>query len=942
MSYLENIVASGNNPQALESLYQTVLKENNVADFKADLQTCHQQTPGNILYAAWHYRLQHVAEQPDIRKVNWKLAIPLSIILSLVFWVLSLDNLHLVFADQQPYLVQFWALIAAGFVITFLTLTIKGHYKRAMAVVIGLLLFGAYAMFFSLVPNDRNYQILASIHLVGLAWIGVGVVVLGRKASHPNRFAFLIKSIEVFVIAGIYAIGGAIFVGITVGLFDTINIRIPSEIERLFFPGGAGLIILLATASSYDPWKEPATQNFRYGLSKLISTLMRLLMPLTLLVLVIFSFFILQPDNFWIPFNDRDALIIYNAMLFAVVFLLVEAIPVDAQDLLLNMQIALRRGIIAVALLAVLVSVYAMSATLYRTYLGTLTMNRMAVIGWNTINIGILMLLVYKLFRPGQAGWIRAGQSAFSLGMIGYIIWTIFVILSVPFIFGGGRATGWIRPAPAIDVPGEPPKPAVTAPPTAPRVIISAPRAIVKPTATPTDLTELPPSCPPDCAQADLSGAYLTEVDLQGADLTRANLRRADLSGADLRETNLRGADMRGADLHGANLRGASLHQTNIDQATRLDDKWRTVWQILNQSADQRNLAAGGSLDLEGTDLRGANLRGANLAFGSLSQADISGADLTGANLSNVSFYQTTLDEATQLDDKWRLVWEIVNNEASGRDLSGLNLSQANFSGVDLSYANLSRAVLTGTNLSKTNLYGADLRGAILTEPDPTGGQPHHAILNRADLAGVKIDDTTQIEQKWRLVWEIVNRDVQNHDLSGADLREADLHEVDLSGLMLVGTRFENANLQNANLTGADLNGAFLQNANLIGANLTAANLFEAHLNGARLPVDLTEVNFRKADLRGIDLWGVNLSGLNLSRANLQRVNLAEADLSEADLSEAHLEGAYLWQANLSGANLRGAYLDNTYLHDANQAGVDFTGAEFGQTVMPNGEIHDE
>jgi len=939
MPYLQSIISSSNDPQSLENLYQTARQENEVAEFAASLQTCYQEAPENILYSAWHYRLQQVEEQSDTRKVNWKLAIPLSIILSLIFWVLALEDLALNFADQQPYLVQLWSLIAGSIIIAFLALTIKKHGKRAVAVVIGFLLFGAYAMLFSLLPNDRNYQILASIHLIALAWIGVGVFILGRKAGYQNRFAFLIKSIEIFVIGGIYAIGGAVFVGITYGLFDTINVRIPPTIERLIFPGGAGLIILLAAASTYDPLQQPIAQNFRHGLSKLISTLMRLLLPLTLLVLIIFTFFILQPDNFWIPFNDRDALIIYNAMLFAVVFLLVGAIPISTDDLPARMQTALRRGIIAVAILTVLVSLYAMSATLYRTYLGTLTMNRMTVIGWNTINIAILMLLAYKLVKPGQAGWIHAGQSAFSMGMVAYIIWTIFVLLSVPFIFSGGWAMGWQQPAPVIE-PEEQEKP-----PSPTAIIkstpISAPRAAVIPTATPTTLTTLPPQCPPDCAEADLTGAYLPEIDLREADLTNAGLREADLSFADLRDANLRGADLRGADLRGARLEGAGLHQSTIDRTTQMEDKWRTVWQILNQSAENRDLTMRGGVYLSQADLRGANLRGANLTSGSLSETDLRGADLTGANLNNVSLYKTNIDETTQLDDKWRLVWEIVNQGGSGLDLRGVNLSQANLADADLSYANLSRAVLTDTNLSNANLYGSDLRGAILTAPDPHGGKPHQAILNQADLAGVKINDATQMEDKWRLVWEIVNQGARSRNLSGADLSDADLHDIDLSGIMLVGTRLAGANLRNANLSGADLNGAFLQNADLTGANLSGANFFEAQLAGSTLPVALAGANFRKADLRGMDLHSVNLRGLNLSRANLQGANLAEADLREADLSEAHLENTYLWRADLSNANMRGTYLNNTYLKDANISGVDLTGTEFEQTVMPNGEIYE-
>ncbi len=935
MQYLEAIRSGHDNPRLLEDLFQSAKQESRLAEFAADLLACRQESPDNILYAAWHYRLQRSEDEAEGRDVNWKLAVPLALIIGLIFWVLSLDDLHLKFADGMPYLTQVWSLIASALVIAFLTLTAKKQGKPAIAILSGFLAFGAYSLVFSILPNDRNYQTLVSVHLPLLAWIGVGLTVLWRRADPQNRFTFLIKSIEMLVRCGVYAIGGAAFVAMTYGLFQTIDVHIPPEIERLFFPGGIGVIILLATASTYDPLLEPAAQNFRHGLSKLVSTLMRLLLPLTLLVLIVFSYFILQPKNFWIPFNNRDALITYNAVLFAVVFLLVGAVPVRATDLPQKVQSALRKGVMAVAILTVLVSLYAMSATIYRTYLGVITMNRMAVIGWNTINIGILLLLIYRLLRSGRDQWVHSAQSAFSTGMVAYIIWSVFVILSVPFIFGQGLSMGWSPPSQTAAVPGEIPGPAEAVTPTSVPVVPGAerprPREMVIPTPTPARLTQLPGGCPPACSSLNLADAYLPGINLQ-----HANLTHTDLHGANLGAADLRGADLRGADLGQATLDGVDLRGTQIDTTTQMEDRWRLVWQILNQGAQNRNLIG---QNLSRANLSGADLRGVDLSFGSLSEADLRGADLTGANLSQVSLQKSIIDEATHLDPKWRLAWEIVNQGGSGRNLSGVDLSGADLSNADLSWAILSQAILTDTNLSAANLYGADLSGAVLTAPYLEDETPHSAILYRADLAGVRMDSTTQIEEKWRLAWEIVNLGGKSRDLSGADLAGADLHEIDLSGAVLIGARLDGADLRDADLRGADLNGASLRDADLRGADLTGANFFEAHLVGAILPADLGGANLRKADLRGANLWGFNLSGLNLSRADLNGANLAEADLRDADLSEAHLERAYLWKADLRGANLRGVYLDDAYLWGANLDEVDLTGAELDRTILPDGTI---
>jgi uncharacterized protein YjbI with pentapeptide repeats len=944
MQYVEEIRSGHSDPSLLESLFQAAQQENRVPDFAAALASCRQEAPHNLLYGAWHHRLQQAAEQPEVTNVNWKLAVPLAVVAGLSLWVLSLPELDLNFADGMPYVAQVWAPLVGVFIIGFLTLTAKSHLHRAVAVLIGLLAFGAYAMLFSILPNDRNYQTLAAVHVPLLAWIGVGIVVLGQGSDHRDRFGFLIKSIEVLVRCGIYAAGGGVFVALTYALFQSIDVRIPPSVERLLFPGGIGVILLLATASTYDPHLKPLAQNFRSGLSKVVSTLMRLLLPLTLLVLLIFSFFILQPDNFWIPFNNRDALITYNAVLFAVVFLILGAVPVGARDLPRRIQSILRKGAVAVATLTVLVSLYAMSATLYRTYLGTITMNRMAVIGWNTINIGILVLLVYRILRSGPDGWVYAAQSAFGSGMNAYVVWSVFVVLSVPFIFGHGLAMGWSRPAQPASVPvATPDTPATTVPDATPAVSQAAnptARSQVVPTATPGSLSQLPAGCPPACSSAGLAGAYLPEVDWREADVSGADLRGADLQGADLRGANLRGADLRGADLRSARLEGASLQASRIDRATRLDDKWRWTWQLLNQSVQGRDLSAQ-RLDLSRADLSGADLRGVRLAFSSLAEANLSGADLRGADLNNVSLHGVLLDENTQLDAKWRLVWDILEHGGAGRDLAGADLSQADLSQADLGQADLRRAVLTETNLSGASLYGADLRGAVLSAPDPHSGPPHVAVLEQADLAGVKLDETTQIEEKWRRVWQVVNYGARGGDLSGTGLSGADLHEIDLSGASLVGARLDGANLREADLRGADLNGATLRGADLTEARLAEANFYEAQLSGARLPADLAGANLRKANLNGADLWGYNLSGLNLSRAELRGANLAQADLHQADLSEAHLEGAYLWLADLSGANLRGVYLDDAYLWGASLDGVDLTGAEISRTVMPDGTLRE-
>ena len=319
----------------------------------------------------------------------------------------------------------------------FMTLTAKKNIVRALALSLGLAAVTAYVMLFApgleVSWKINHYLDIAAIHIPLLCWIALGISVLGFKSSTTDRFAFMIKSIEVIITAGLYLIAGMAFGGITVGMFAALSIDLPELWLRLIAAGGFGLLPVLAVASVYDPTVPPEQQDFDQGLSKFIATMMRLFLPLTLAVLAIYI--IVIPFNFWEPFNNRDVLIVYNLMLFAIMGLLLGVTPIRGDDLSPQLQKWLRNGILAVAILSVLVSIYALSATAYRTIDGGVTINRLTILGWNSLNIVILLTLIFKQLKDHQEGWITSHQTVFSLGTNAYWIWAAFLLLAIPWLF---------------------------------------------------------------------------------------------------------------------------------------------------------------------------------------------------------------------------------------------------------------------------------------------------------------------------------------------------------------------------------------------------------------------------------------------------------------------------------------------------------------------------
>ncbi|QKQ75620.1 pentapeptide repeat-containing protein [Nostoc sp. TCL240-02] len=208
-------------------------------------------------------------------------------------------------------------------------------------------------------------------------------------------------------------------------------------------------------------------------------------------------------------------------------------------------------------------------------------------------------------------------------------------------------------------------------------------------------------------------------------------------------------------------------------------------------------------------------------------------------------------------------------------------------------------------------------------------------------------DESSESNEKWRLVQEIISQPINMRRLSGVDLSDADLSGADLSDANLIGADLIDAdlidaNLIFANLIGANLNRANLSLANLRFANLSSADLSRANLRGARLgTANLSGATLGTANLSSAELSRANLSDTNLSRANLSDTNLSRANLSGAKLNNANLSDTNLSRANLSRANLSDADLSRANLSDADLRNANLSGAVLNDADLRNANLSD-
>jgi hypothetical protein len=424
-------------PEQLERLYRQAVRKGEGRAFGAAMDALYAEMPDNLLLAAWHHRLAAESISGPARMGrSWLWAALLGIPLGLVFWWLSDFERYRVRFDL-PWLLFVWAPLTALFVLAFLSIAGQRRLRRLALILAGLTLLIAYAYFAEGLIYDvtfkRQYLLLGAIHLVLASWAAVGFYVLAGQGDPESRFAYLAKSLETVVMGGLSLITLAIFSLITMGLFDALGISLGDKSMRLLGFGGAGLIPVLAVAAVYDPPLPMREQDFRTGLGRFIATLLYLFLPLAIVVLLVYIGLI--PFHFKEPFYRREVLIIYNVMLFAVIGLLLGVTPAVPEALSAAARRWLRLGMMVLTASAEVISLYALAAIAFRTWWDGFTPNRITVIGWNLINIGLLGLMLYHQWRGGDGGWVEGTRRTFAQATWPYLAWGAFLLLGLPWLF---------------------------------------------------------------------------------------------------------------------------------------------------------------------------------------------------------------------------------------------------------------------------------------------------------------------------------------------------------------------------------------------------------------------------------------------------------------------------------------------------------------------------
>ena len=305
--------------------------------------------------------------------------------------------------------------------------------RRTYGIGAGLVLLVALLSGLTVWGRPDDVAILTAIHLPFVVWMVVGWTVSRPHEGDDQPFAYLLKSVETVVAAGLYLMAGMVFVGLTFGIFQVFGVQLPETVIVRVAAFGLGVVPLLAFASVYDPHTSPLGQSWSRGLARLVRILPRLMLPAAIGILLIYVLW-LVPTRFWQPFEDRSALIVYNATIIAIIVVMSTSVTGIGEPRSDRYDLVLHYGILALGLLSLLLNAYALAAVVGRILELGSSLNRHAVCGWNIITLLMLTFLVGTLARADAGQWAARYRRLLPRLLVPAAVWAVWILVALPHL----------------------------------------------------------------------------------------------------------------------------------------------------------------------------------------------------------------------------------------------------------------------------------------------------------------------------------------------------------------------------------------------------------------------------------------------------------------------------------------------------------------------------
>jgi len=410
----EEIITNLDNPRQLEKLYR-----DNQTAFKKAFSILFPEIQEKTTAQIWNERLSF--EQQDI---SWGTRKELILVITVSFIAGLMAKIPDFFSiDPEYYYPR-----NLGFIV-FPMLAIYFAWKHQIqrkTIITAAVAFGLSALYINFLPNDAESDtlILACIHLPLFLWAVLGYTFVGDQfRNYARRLDFLKYNGDVVVMTTLIVIAGGLFSGVTMGLFELIDIKIEDFYFKKIAIWGLAAAPILGTF---------LVQTNPQLVGKVSPVIARVFTPIVLVTLVIYLIAVIYTGKD--PYNDREFLLVFNALLIGVMAIIFFSIAEAAKNTNNKIGILL---LFSLSLVTVILNGIALSAILFRISEWGITPNRLAVLGGNILMLINLLLVTNNLFKTLKyKNDIEKVEESIASFLTVYTLWTIVVAFLFPVFFG--------------------------------------------------------------------------------------------------------------------------------------------------------------------------------------------------------------------------------------------------------------------------------------------------------------------------------------------------------------------------------------------------------------------------------------------------------------------------------------------------------------------------
>jgi hypothetical protein len=241
--------------------------------------------------------------------------------------------------------------------------------------------------------------------------------------SYRKRLDFLSYNGDLVVMATLIVISGGLFTAITLGLFRLIDLDIEDFYFEYIAIWGAAAAPVLATH---------LVRTTPQLVGKVTPVIAKIFTPVVFIMLSIYLAAVLYTGKD--PYNDREFLIVFNALLVGVMAIILFSISESSYKHKNNLSLFMLSGL---SVVTIILNGIALSAILFRIWEWGITPNRAAVLGINVLILLNLIWIAISLIK----NFINTQQTDGAEKSIAYFLpfyagWVAIVTFLFPLLFG--------------------------------------------------------------------------------------------------------------------------------------------------------------------------------------------------------------------------------------------------------------------------------------------------------------------------------------------------------------------------------------------------------------------------------------------------------------------------------------------------------------------------